>query len=134
MNRDIEKFTYRDGTKWARAEYDCRIFEAQDEDGNDCFSGELIDRLAELEDKLEQGLMIELPCKIGTPIAYIQACQAPTCEICGCNNRYGDCVMEHKVRIRKDKFSLFFLNAFGESVFLTESEAQAELERRKSNE
>lgn len=31
---------------------------------------EVLDRLAELEDKIEQGLMIELPCKIGDIVAY----------------------------------------------------------------
>lgn len=57
----MERLTYRDSTIWAHAERDCRIFEDNDEFDERCFSGELIDRLANYEDAEEQGLLIKLP-------------------------------------------------------------------------
>ena len=38
------------------------------------FDGEAIDRLAELEDKLENGLLKELPCGVGTTVYCIAGC------------------------------------------------------------
>ena len=34
-------------------------------------SGDAVERFAELEDKIEQGTLIELPCKVGDTIYYI---------------------------------------------------------------
>lgn len=34
--------------------------------------GAVIDRLAELEDKLENGTLVELPCKVGDTVWYIK--------------------------------------------------------------
>ena len=35
------------------------------ENGTSAYDGKPIDRLCELEDKIEQGLLVELPCKVG---------------------------------------------------------------------
>ena len=35
-----------------------------------CVGGEAIDRLAELENKIENGTLIELPCKVGDTVYY----------------------------------------------------------------
>lgn len=37
-----------------------------------CFQGEAIDYLAELEDKIEKGLLVEFPCKDKTPMYCIE--------------------------------------------------------------
>ena len=37
----------------------------------DCYVGKLYERLAELEDKLENGTLIELPCKVGDTVYCI---------------------------------------------------------------
>ena len=38
---------------------------------NSSLAQETIDRLAELEDKLENGTLIELPCKVGDTVWYV---------------------------------------------------------------
>ena len=44
------------------------------------FDGEAIDRLAELEDKIEHGTLIELPCKVGdTAYKVYGKCDGNSC-------------------------------------------------------
>ena len=84
--------------------------------------------LGEMKILEEQGLLVKLPCKVGTPIWYIRYCEAPSCKRCGFICADNSCYQEYKARIFKDKFSLFYLNAFGRSVFLTKEEAEKALE------
>lgn len=47
-----------------------------DKDGNNCvrklaWDGEILHTLAELEDKIENGTLIELPCKVGDRVWYL---------------------------------------------------------------
>lgn len=95
-------------------------------------------RLAELEDKLEQGTLIELPCKIGDTV-YAKGWNGY------CNAKVLEIIWD--TRKSKDKFLIKYMpneednsfvrwadqsryGMFAEEVFLTESEAKAELERR----
>lgn len=55
----------------------CREALIEDEFGNDISTfykplGDAVDRLAELEDKIEQGTLIELPCKVGDAVFVIK--------------------------------------------------------------
>lgn len=60
-----ERLTRRnaDGTTWVKCA-SCDIQDKCDFTKESCCQ-ELQDRLAELEDKIEQGTLIELPCKVG---------------------------------------------------------------------
>ena len=92
------------------------------------YVGETIDRLAELEDKIEQGTLIELPCKVGDLIWVV----------CGTISEYQisefwydglffvfKCVNVEYVEEHR-KFS-FFHERIGKTVFLTREEAEKRL-------
>ncbi len=85
-----------------------------------------IERLAELEDKIEQGKMLELPCKVGDRIWIIQG-----------NNIFGRKVRKielyHTFVIQTcDKtgwkeLESFYEQEFNTTWFLTKAEAEAKL-------
>ena len=68
-----ERLTRRnqDGTSWVKCAV-CYIQDKCDFTKETCCQ-ELQDRLAELEDKIEQGTMIELPCKVGDTVYCVYA-------------------------------------------------------------
>ena len=94
------------------------------------FDGEAIDRLAELEDKIENGTLVETPCKVGDTVYFD-------------TYRHGESigVQPHKVERVEVVFRTerTFGNVgadipewqFGKSVFLTKSEAEARLKELK---
>lgn len=89
----------------------------------------LIDKLGELEDKQEQGLLIELPCKVGGTVYAL----TPFCEICEEDLDYGytceNCSNGNFVS--ETKFDYEMIPMFGKVVFLTRSEAEEALARMK---
>lgn len=66
-----------------------------------------INKLADYEDQEEQGLLLKLPCKLGTPVWTIVT--GTTCK--------------NPSLLRQD-FELYMLDHFGKSVFLTREEAE----------
>ena len=121
------------------ATYNC-----SDEDRKDCElyyncgechkSTQVIKRLAELEDKIEQGTLIELPCKLGDTVYYVLDYGSVKGECV--------CVEEGKIRafeIRENYNCIWFevlyedfvsrhpLWNIGETVFLTREEAEKRL-------
>lgn len=90
------------------------------------FDGEAIDRLAELEDKIENGRLVELPCKVGDTVYFD-------------TYRHGESigVQPHKVErvevVFRTERTFGNIGAdipewqFGKSVFLTKAEAEARL-------
>lgn len=87
---------------------------------NDCF-----DKLGRLEDLQEAGRLVELPCALGTTVWTTKWWDnvTETVEVGG--KKFHRQVMEHKVT--KTKFSLYDLDDFGKTVFLTRKEAEAAL-------
>ena len=99
------------------------------------FSGDfgsenIICKLAEYEDLEEQGLLLRLPCPIGTTVY---------------NTTWWDCVQEkvkvdgktfyrtvHKHKVSKSKFSPMDIYDFGKTVFLTKDEAENKLKEMES--
>ena len=92
---------------------------------NECGIYQAIQKLAEYEDLEEQGLLLRLPCPIGT-IVY--------------NTTWWDDVQEkvkvdgktfyrtvHKHKVSKSTFSLVDIYNFGKTVFLTKAEAEQKL-------
>ena len=91
---------------------------------------EIIDDLVHIQNLLdleEQGLLLKLPCKVGTKVFYVQKCLAPSCKNCMGFTRVNNCYTEHKARIFEQEFTLRHLKAFGETVFLTKAEAEKAL-------
>ena len=91
----------------------------------------IVERLAEYEDLEEQGLLLRLPCPIGTTVY---------------NTTWWDDVQEkvkvdgktfyrtvHKHKVSKSTFSLVDIYDFGETVFLTKSEAEQKLKEMESD-
>ena len=98
---------------------------------NECGIYQAIQKLAEYEDLEEQGLLLQLPCPIGTTVY---------------NTTWWDCVQEkvkvdgktfyrtvHKHKVSKSTFSLLDVEDFGKTVFLTKSEAERKLKEMESD-
>ena len=88
---------------------------------------DLYERLKRYEDLEEQGLLLKLPCKVGTKVFYVQKCLASSCKKCMGFTRVNNCYTEHKARIFEQEFTLRHLKAFGGTVFLTKEEAEKKL-------
>lgn len=75
-------------------------------------------RLGEYEDLEEQGLLLHLPCKIGTTVYHVVKSLS-----------YGEVGDKPEVnyRISEVNFNLFMFNFIGESIFLTKEEAEQKL-------
>ena len=83
------------------------------------FEGEreylVLDKLATYEDLEEQGLLVRLPCKVGTEVYYILGIPNKT-----------PCVIDKCV------FELSDIDKIGKTVFLTREEAEKKLEEMKN--
>ena len=112
---------------------------------NGCIVPKLYKHLAEYEDLEEQGLLLKLPCKVGT-VAYlidhnfVRMERKPIkCIIDEFTvDRYNDCYAvlngaEKFYMMRR--FRAINIKQFGETIFLTKEEAEKALERlEKGNE
>ena len=91
---------------------------------------EALSRLAELEDKIEQRTMIELPCKVGDTVYWLFATNIQQ-EIYECyvtefiyNNKGLDICLSKKCL---NGYAYFTLKDIGKTVFLTREEAEKRL-------
>lgn len=95
------------------------------------YEEDIVERLAEYEDLEEQGLLLRLPCPIGT-IVY--------------NTTWWDDITEkvdvdgktfyrtvHKHKVSKSTFSLVDIYDFGKTVFLTKAEAKQKLKEMEDD-
>lgn len=80
-----------------------------------CYIQQVFKKLADYEDLEDQGLLVRLPCKVGTEVYYIL----------GIPNKM-PCVIEKCV------FKLSDIDKIGESLFLTREEAEKKLEELKN--
>lgn len=98
---------------------------------NECGIYQAIHKLAEYEDLEEQGLLLRLPCKVGTSVYMVaQDCDGDTldcmrgdCE--GCPYLYSF--------VEEYKFEAYMLEEIGKSVFLTQAEAEQKLKEMESD-
>ena len=106
-----------------------------DEEGHKCvkelaWGGEILYRLAELEDKIENGTLIGLPCKVGDKVWLIYENQVEIAEIwrivlTPTYNEFRWFIPYDETQ-PKDTGS-FKTNEIGKTVFLTKAEAEAKL-------
>ena len=107
---------------------DCDVCEEYcphlNEDNCQCLQ-EVLSKLADYEDKEEQGLLIELPCKVGDTVYAL----TPFCEICeeALDNEYACEICSKGNFISETKFDYEMIPMFGKVVFLTEAEAESAL-------
>lgn len=108
-----------------------------------------IERLAELEDKIENGTLIELPCKVGDTVWQIfKSC--PSCPFCLLKEDGYKCCREpmgvlHGIVFDKNcnyviipktfsnSINVKQLKHFGETIFLTKAEAEQKLKELRGN-
>ncbi len=93
--------------------------------------------LAELEDKIENGTLIELPCKVGDKIYHLSS--KTICEEVVKQIKYViyngeiDLLNSHIMTddIYSKDYNFYRLSKLGKSVFLTKAEAEAKLKELK---
>lgn len=94
--------------------------------------------LPELFQAEEDGLIIELPCKVGGTVwtnfsvsgDYLKAKDRPyACEVVFVGINDGDCFMN--VQYKNGRMYQFFFSAIGKIVFLTRAEAEQSLKERE---
>ena len=89
---------------------------------------EILYRLAELEDKIENGTLIELPCKVGDDFWYITMIWDISGKFIGEMYKAkveGFYVPNEFIQIEDDE--IFHYHAYGEEAFLTKAEAEQKL-------
>lgn len=101
---------------------------------------ECIDKLGELEDKVEKGLLLPLPIALGAPCYVIDTCKCGThWKRCNPDNirlntakaakpykTYG--IMRYCFKIYERPFKLNYLGYYGKRVFATFEEAEAAMQ------
>lgn len=102
---------------------------------HECYYKKVFDRLAELEDKIKKGTLIELPCKVGEIVyGVVSKCSIiDNCEFR--NSERENCLRgiceEH---IKEVPFDLVFQNYMGKTIFTSKEEAEAKLKELKERE
>ena len=88
------------------------------------------ERLCEYEDLEEQGLLLRLPCKVGTTV-YKTTWWDDVTETVKVGGKTF-CRTVHKHKVSKSTFSLLDIYDFGKTVFLTQAEAEQKLKEMES--
>ena len=88
-------------------------------------SANVLNRLTEYEDLEEQGLLLRLPCKVGTTVYNTTWWDDVTEKVKVGGKTFYRTVHKHKVS--KSTFSLLDIYDFGKTVFLTKAEAEQRL-------
>ena len=89
------------------------------------------ERLCEYEDLEEQGLLLRLPCKVGTTVYNTTWWDDVTEKVKVGGKTFYRTVHKHKVS--KSTFSLLDIYDFGKTVFLTKEEAENKLKEMESD-
>lgn len=92
---------------------------------------ELYDRLYELENAIENGALIELPCKVGSVVYEVFKNHKPPF---GRATTIEKIIITNKgLRLKLSRNSMYetAISSLGETLFLTEAEAIAKLEELK---
>lgn len=104
-------------------------------------AAELRSRLKLYEDKLENGTLIELPCKVGNVVYVIKnnkICAKDIVYYKKIHSRVAEQNEEYWLCVDKDRISInvttFYPENIGKTVFLTKEEAEAKLKELNDNE
>lgn len=120
-NKDKNGFYHYNCTKEEKK--DCCLWESCGE----CYGSKVLRKLGELEDKIEQGLMIELPCKVGDTVyevfkdhipPFIKETKIEKIVVTGKGLR---------LRLARNSFYETAVSSIGKTLFFTREEAEAKL-------
>lgn len=130
-----ERFTYKEEWQGDVDIYADGIYQSSfAEDGESKFYGDPILKLAEYEDAEEQGLLLRLPCKVGTSIYMINHYWIDEGHICGIAEADDlDCFC-YKVYCDPDDYTIVAIADFNITWFLTKEEAEAALKNLQKQE
>ena len=92
---------------------------------------DVIDKLAQYEELEEQGLLLRLPCKIGTKVYNITWWDDVQKKVVVKGKTYYRTIHKHKVS--KSTFGYTDIEEIGKTVFLTKSEAEQKLKEMESD-
>ena len=114
-------------------------------DNNCNLVNEVCKKLAEYEQLEEQGLLVRLPCKVGTVVYRIESRGWTKSSICGksfsedceyCEEKKCDSRRKYEI-YSQEMFSQEWIfgnrNGFGRTIFFTREEAERKLEEMKAN-
>ena len=110
--------TYSDGTHGANDNLPCG-------ENSYTYKGLLLEALGKYEDAEEQGLLLRLPCKVGTTVYNTTWWDDVTEKVKVGGKTF--CRTVHKHKVSKSTFSLLDIYDFGKTVFLTKAEAEQKL-------
>lgn len=104
------------------------------ESQNEGLVQQLIERLAELEDKIEQETLIELPCRVGDTVYQITRDFVSEYKIKGFRCFESGHIFFEWQCIKGIYINIhgFYINVIGQTVFLTKAEAEKKLEELRS--
>ena len=103
------------------------------EDWENCKTiDDVIDKLAEYEGLEEQGLLLRLPCKIGTKVYNITWWDDVQEKVVVKGKTYYRTIHKHKVS--KSTFGYTDIKEIGKTIFLTKAEAEAKLKELRGEE
>lgn len=91
-----------------------------------------LNKLAELEDLEEQGLLLKLPCKVGDIVYEIRKYSYCSSGICRSEKSCSECRENAPYKVHKKKFKIYDLKELGKTVFLTQEKAEEALRERKA--
>ena len=94
-------------------------------------NGSPTEKLAEYEDLEEQGLLLRLPCKIGTKVYNITWWDDVQKKVVVKGKTYYRTIHKHKVS--KSTFGYTDIEEIGKTVFLTKAEAEQKLKEMESD-
>ena len=97
-----------------------------------CLEYAVYNKLRQYEDLEEQGLLIKLPCKVGTPVYDIKWWDDKNEKVKVDGKIYYRTIRKYKVS--KSTFTLYDFDQFGKTVFLTKKKLKKHCERRWMNE
>ena len=99
---------------------------------------QIAEKLVDMEQKEEHGILVRLPCKVGDTVYELN--YRPLCNyVCKVWKKWKceehiPCEYEKKVYyVKKAKFGLSMLDSIGKTVFRTLKEAEKKLEEMKKN-
>ena len=130
----MERLTYRGTPHMEEGEFVTPAY-------SDYSMRQIINKLADYEDAEEQGLLLMLPCVIGTTVYSFDRqiwIDEKGCRDCVYYAVDGFCDYEEEhpacTKVFETKFNFNMLNDFGKTTFLTKEEAEAALKNLQDQE
>ena len=101
------------------------------QDKSKCYEKNIYEKLREYEDLDEQGLLLRLPCKVGTSVYMVaQDCGGDTLD---CMRGDCECCPYLYSFVEENKFEAYMCDDIGKTIFLTQAEAEQKLKEMESD-